>query len=135
MQLGGLDFEVADHRQDRLGDQARPVGVEEPVEGAADPVVVERFGVTRLEPEDRRVVGRRPLTQGVDRTVTGYEVAHHHLDYRCRGQPQPGVVVGQVGRQVVGHSHPGQEEVDDRQRPQVLTVQRELPRCAHGGPP
>ncbi len=93
MQLGGLDVEVADHRQDRLGDQARPVGVEEPIQGPADPVVVEHFGVTRPKAEHAGVEGRRPLTECVDRTMTDHEVAHHHLDHRCRGQPQPGVAV------------------------------------------
>jgi hypothetical protein len=84
VQLGGRDVEVGDHAQDRRGDQACPVGVEQLVEGAADPIVVEHFGVAGRDSEHAGVVGARPLTECVDRTVTHHEVAHHHLDHRCR---------------------------------------------------
>ena len=58
-----------------------------------DPVVVEHFGVTDREAEHTGVVGARPLTECVERAVSHHEVAHHLLDHRCRGQPQPGVAV------------------------------------------
>jgi hypothetical protein len=41
VQLVGLDAELAQHPQDGLGDQARSVAVEQPVQRPADPVVVE----------------------------------------------------------------------------------------------
>src|SRR5665647_1673678 len=41
------------------------------------------------------VVGHRPLYALGEWAVSHHEVAHHLLDHRCRGQPQPGVAWGQ----------------------------------------
>jgi hypothetical protein len=135
VQLVGADAELAQHPQHGLGDQAGPVGVEQPVQRPADPVVVEQFGLAWREPEHRRVVARRPLTERVHRPVPGHDVAHQHGDHRSRGQPQPDIVGGQVGLQMPGQADAGQEEVDDRQAAQPLAAQHERRWRGHRGPP
>ena len=131
VQLGGLDAELADHSQDGGGDQARSVTVEEPVQRPADPVVVEELDLARTEPEHGGVVARRPLPERVDRPVTGHDVADQHGDHRRGGQPQPGIVGGQDGAQMLGQTHPSQKEVHHRQAAQPLAAQPERAWCRH----
>jgi len=135
VQPGDLDLEAADDREHRLGDEAGPVRVEQAVERAAHPVVVERRGVAGLEPEHGRVVGRQPLAERVDRPVAHHDVAHDHPDHRRRGEAQPGVIVRQVALQAAGQAHAPEEPVDDGQAPDGLAAQREALRCPHRLPP
>jgi hypothetical protein len=117
VQLREVQIELTDHTQDSVGDQGRPVGVEEPVEHPGHPVVVQGTGVVRPETEYDRVEWGRPLRQGVDGAVADHEVAHDDTDHRRRGQAQPGVVVRKDSLETPGHLHARQEVVDDGQRP------------------
>ena len=114
MQLGGVDVERADHPEHRGGDQARPISVEQSVKGAAYPVVVEQFHLARREPEDRRVIRGCPLAQGIDRPVTGHDVADHRRDHGGWRQSQPWVIGRQVVLQLLRNTHPVEQEVHDR---------------------
>ena len=114
VQLGGVDVERADHPEHRGGDQARPISVEQSVKGAAYPVVVEQFHLARREPEDRRVIRGCPLAQGIDRPVTGHDVADHRRDHGGWRQSQPWVIGRQVVLQLLRNTHPVEQEVHDR---------------------
>jgi hypothetical protein len=102
VQLGAVEVEVADDAEDGLGHEAGPVGVEEAVERASHPVVVERGGVFGGQPEQGGLVGGGPLSERVERPVGHDEVAHHQPDHRCRGKAQAPVVVSQVALQARG---------------------------------
>ncbi len=134
VELGDLDAEVADHPQDRGGDHAGPIGVEETIEHAPHPVVVERPGLAGPETEHRRVMRRRPLADGVERTMGDHDVAHDHPDHRGGGQGQASVV-GQVGVEGGADAHAGQEVVDDRQASDGLAPKGEALPWGHGLPP
>ena len=136
VQLADVDAEAADDAEHRLGEQACPVGVEEPVEHAAHPVVVERCDVVARQPEHPRLVRRGPFAQRVDRAVGQEQIAYHHADHGRRGQAQPGVVVRQVARQQRRQADAVEEGIDHRQAAEQLTTQGE--RCGGvdgGGPP
>jgi hypothetical protein len=75
VQLRAVGLELAHDPQHDLGEQARPIGVEEPVERATDPVVVERFHVAGEQLEQTGVIGGGPLRKGIDRLAVGDEVA------------------------------------------------------------
>ncbi len=116
VQLGEFDGELPHHGQDHLGDHTGPVCVEETIEHASHPVVVQGVDVSRVEAEQARFVGGGPLGEGVDRLVRDDQVADHHCDHRGGSEPQPGVVRAQVSVQNFVQAHAGQEVVDDRQR-------------------
>lgn len=120
MQLVDVDVELPDHAQDGLGDQTGPVGVEEPIQHPAHPVVVQRASVPARQAEQGGLVARGPLTQGVDRSVTHHDVAHRHADHRGGRQPQPGVPARHVGLQEPAQADPAQEVVEHRQAPHPL---------------
>ena len=122
VQLGDVQVELVDGCQHGRGDQAGPVGVEQPVQHPTDPVIVQRGGIAGFQSQDRRVVVGRPFPEGVDRSMPGRDVGHHHSDHAGGWQPQPGVVVGQVGVQVLGQAEAGQEEVHHGQAPQPLAA-------------
>lgn len=103
-----------DHPEQRGGDQARPISVEQSVKGATYPVVVEQFHLARREPEDRRVTRGCPLAQGIDRPVTGHDGADHRRDHGGRRQSQPWVIGRQVVLQPLRNTHPVEQEVHDR---------------------
>jgi hypothetical protein len=86
VQLGAVDLKGADRPEHHLGQQAGPIGVEEPVQAAPDPVVVEQFDPAVLETQKGRVITGGPLAQGVDRLVVDDQVANHHPQRRRWGQ-------------------------------------------------
>lgn len=67
VQLAGVDAELGHDAQDELGEQARPVGVEERSQGPTDPVVIDPGELPRRHPEQARIERGRPLTQGIKR--------------------------------------------------------------------
>lgn len=125
MQLGGVDAELGDHLEHQLGEQAGAVGVEEPVQRAADPVVVEDLGLARSQPEQTRGERGRPLCHGIERLASQEQVGHHEPDRRGRRQPQPGVISGQIALEQSRQPGPVEEVVHHRQRTQPLGVQVE----------
>jgi len=73
VQLVGLDPEGRDGTEDGLGEQARAIRVEQPVESTAHPVVVQHRGVGQAE--QLGVVGLGPLRERVERAMTTDDVA------------------------------------------------------------
>jgi hypothetical protein len=123
VELGAVNPERSDHAEDHLGEQAGPVGVEEPAERAPDPVVVDGGDLVGLQAQQDGVVGGGPLAQGVDGLAVGDQVAHHHPQHRRRRQAQPGVVVRDETLQRAGQAHTGQEVVDHRHRSEQVGAQ------------
>ena len=60
MELGDVDRKAPDHPQAERREQARPVGQEQLVEGAAHLVVVQAGGLARLQSEQLQRVALRP---------------------------------------------------------------------------
>jgi len=135
VQLGAVDVEGADHREDRLGDQGCSIRVEQAIEHPPDPVVVHRFRVATRQSEQPRLVGGGPLADPIERSVGDDDVGHHHRDDHGRINPEPGVTVRQVGVERLGQAHPLEEVLDDRQRSDRLTLQVEAFGSCHRSPP
>src|ERR1035437_8971262 len=66
VQLRQGDVELADDLDHDLGDETRPIAVEEPVEHPPHPVVVERPEIANLQPEQRGLVGGGPLAHRIE---------------------------------------------------------------------
>ncbi len=87
MQLVQLDVEGTHRGQDDLGDHAGPVGIEESVEHATHPIIVECLCVVAaVEAQQRRVEWGRPLAERIDRAMIDDQVADHDPDHRRRSQ-------------------------------------------------
>jgi hypothetical protein len=132
VELGDVEVEVADDAEDHLGDEGGPIGVEEPVEGATHPVVIECFGVAGREPEQAGSVRGGPLAKGVEGQVANDEVADDHADHRGRRQAQTPVTARQVTTETPGQADPVEEVVHDRQRAEDLGSQLEVTWNGHG---
>jgi len=105
VQLAAVDAELLDRPQDQLGHEAGPVGIEEPQEGPAHPVVVEHTGIHAVEAEDRGAEGIGPLTERVDRLAVQDEVSHDDTEHDRRGDLQPAIVVGNVAFEELAFGH------------------------------
>jgi hypothetical protein len=133
VQLAAVDAELLDRPQDQLGHEAGPVGIEEPEEGPAHPVVVERTGIDAIEAEDRGAEGIGPLTERVDRLAVPDEVSHDDTEHDRRGDLQPAVVVGNVAFEQLVQVEALDEVVDQRHGTEQFGVQLEL--AGHCPPP
>jgi hypothetical protein len=125
VQPGGVDAERGDRVQQQPGQQRGPVGVEQPDQHPADPVVVEQSHFLGVQSQQSRLERRRPVGQRVHRLPVQHQVAHHHPDRGGRRQFQPPVVGGQVLLEQPVQAKPGQEVVDHRDRPQPLADELE----------
>jgi hypothetical protein len=97
VQLAGVDAELGDHPEHQLSEQAGTVGVEEPFQRPAHPIVVDLPGVdppagAGREPQRGRLVAGGPLAQPVERLAAGQQVAHDQLDRGGRGESVARVV-------------------------------------------
>lgn len=109
MELAAVDVELAGHGHDDPGEQAGPIRVEEPFQGAPHPIVVQSLDIARERVEQSRVVAGGPFGQGVDRLAVGDQVADHHAQHDGRRQAQAGVVVGQETLQGAGGRMPARK--------------------------
>src|ERR1019366_1087257 len=73
VQLGCVHGELTDCAWHDSGQQAGPVGVEQRLQGPADPVVVERVDVGFGQPQQARVVAGCPLAQAVQGFAAQYQ--------------------------------------------------------------
>ena len=83
MQLAGVHRELTDRAEHDRGQQAGPVGVEQRLQGPADPVVVEPVDLGFGQPQQARVLAGGPLAQGVQGFAAQYQVGHHDPDRGC----------------------------------------------------
>jgi hypothetical protein len=135
VQLGEIDVEGADHTQHRLGDERCSIRVEQPIEHAPDPIVIQRLCVAGREPEQARLVDAGPLADPIERSVRDDDVGHQHRDDHRRVETEPCVVVHQVGIERLPQTHPLEEVLDDRQSTDPCALQFEAFRSSHHPPP
>lgn len=116
MQLGQVHAEGRHRAHDHLREERRPVGVEQPIEGAPDLIIGERGHLGRPQPEQRRHGARGPLRLGVERHAPQQEVAHEDAQGRGRGEPLAPVARRDVLGQEVAEPQPREDVIDERQR-------------------
>jgi len=114
VQPRAIDPELADHAGDQLGEQAAPVGQEQQVQHPAGPVVVQQAGLALGKTQQGRLIGRRPLAQGVQRPVLDAQVRHHDRQHRRRVQRQPGIIGRHPAVQQPRQADPAGEVRDQR---------------------
>ena len=127
VQLGAVDPESPHRAQDHLGQQAGPIGVEEPVQAAADAIIVEQLDLAGVQTQKARIIRGGPLAERVDRLVVHDQVAHHHPQGGRWGQAKPAIVAGHMAGQGVIEADPAQEVVHDRQGAHAFAAQLEAP--------
>jgi hypothetical protein len=135
VQLRAVDAEGPHGPQDNACEQRGSVGVEEPLQAAPHPVVVQQRNLARPEAQQRRRERGGPLAEGVDGLMVHDEVAHDDTEGGGRGEPQPAVIGGHMGRQGVVNSDAAQEVVHHWQSPDPLAKQCETLLWADGSLP
>ena len=96
MQLVEGDVEHHHGGQAERGGEAGPVGTEERVQGSPYPVVVDQVPLCRAEPQEDRVVPRRPRAQAVEGLAAQRQGTHQDPDGFGGGEPAAGAGVPQV---------------------------------------
>ena len=92
VQPRAVDAELADHAGHQLGEQAAPVRAEQPVQHPAGPVIVQQGRLAVAQAQQGRLVGLRPLAQGIQRPVLGAQVRHDDRQDDRRVQRQARVI-------------------------------------------
>jgi hypothetical protein len=95
--------------------QRRDIGVEEAIEGAADPVIVEGGELVVRQSEEVEVVPRGPLADAVERLARDQQVAGEHEQGRRGGDAKPPILAGEVVVEELREAEPLEEAIEDRQ--------------------
>ena len=115
MQLVQRDAELADRVRHDRERQRGDVGVEEPVEAAADAVVVERRQLLRGQPEQSGGMPGGPLADAVEGLAGDQQVLDEHQQPGGGGDAAAPVLAGQVVAEELLEAEPPEEAVEDRQ--------------------
>ncbi len=112
MELLQFHFELPHRAHDDFGEQRSAVGIEQPIEGSTDAVVVEQRHFVRRQAELRRIEGSSPFLQSVDRSACLQDVAQEESERFGGRQAQAAIVVGDIARQHVVQPEAIHEPID-----------------------
>jgi len=119
-QLRQIDIEDPHRVEHQAREQAAAVGVEQVLQGAADPVIVEQRALRRGEAEEGSIERARPLMQGVQRRVLQHQVADDHPERLGVRQAHAPIGVRDEALEQRLEADALDDAVDDRQAPQLL---------------
>jgi hypothetical protein len=115
VQLVEADVEFAHGAGDDAEGQCRDIGVEEAVEAAADPIVVERGELIVPQSQEFGLVPRRPLADAVEWRAGDQQVAQQDEQGGGRGDAGAAVLAGQVVLEELAEAKPAEEVPEDGQ--------------------
>ena len=125
VELREADLEPLGDGEGHVGEQRGAVGVEEPVQGAADPVVADVVHIGWLQPVCGGGERRDRLRLAVNRLPLHHDGAQQHQEPAGVGQGHAPVPGRDVALQDLRQPHARQEVIDERQRPQPLRAELE----------
>jgi hypothetical protein len=122
VQLGAVDAVGADGGQAECGEQAGPIGQEQLVESAADPVVVQQGRLAGGQADKIRLVAARPRRQPIQRLPPDDKIADEHPNRPGRRQLDSLIGLWQVGGQQPVDTEAPEHRVHHRQATDVAVL-------------
>jgi len=117
--------ELPDHVDDELGEQRLAIGIEEPIEAAPHPIVLEPAAHRPGEAELGRDARGGPLAQGIERDAGQGEVAHEDAEGLARREAGAGVRARQEAVEQRRDAQAFEHAIDRGQRPDLPGVELE----------
>ena len=123
VQLVELDAELADGVGGDVEDQRGDVGIEEPVEGAADAVIVKRAQLFLRQPEPGRLVPRGPLADTIEGLSANQQVPDEQQQGSGSGDAPAAVFAREAVAEGLRDAEPREEAVEDWQGAELPRVE------------
>ncbi len=131
VQLLQRDLELLDHVDHHGGHQGGRVGVEEPIQGPSDAIVVEKGDLLGAQPQEGGGPPARPFAEPVERHAGQNEVAREDAEGRTRGQLRAGVGGRELPLEEVVEPEALQDVVHEGQAAEGVRDEREAAGLRH----